>query len=121
MDEFEEFMRTASAPLTPEAEESLWIGLALVAKVVENPDRVLGIANQNLRQLERVQGGANPWLTRWRTVLNAGVDAIIGVLTSRDINATRLRMNSPFDGVLGRAETERMMEAYRRHRKQAHR
>jgi hypothetical protein len=121
MDEFEEFMRKVSAPLTPEAEESLWLGLALVAKLVESPDRVLGIAVQNLRQLDRVQGGANPWLARWRTVLNSGVDAIIGVLTSRDINATRLRMNSPFDGVLSRAETERVMETYRQHRKQAHR
>jgi hypothetical protein len=120
MDEFEQMLRAASAPLTPEAEESLWLGLAIVAKVAENPERVLGIAMQNLRQLERVQGGANPWLGRWRTVLNAGVDAIIGVLTSRDINATRLRMNSPFDGVLTRTETERVKESYRRHRKLSH-
>jgi hypothetical protein len=120
MDDFEQLMRAVSAPLSPEAEESLWLGLAVVAKVAENPERVLGIAVQNLRQLERVQGGANPWLGRWRTVLNAGVDAVIGVLTSRDVNAMRLRMNWPFDGVLTRAETERIMESYRRHRKQAH-
>jgi hypothetical protein len=120
MDEFDQLMRAVSAPLTPEAEESLWLGLAVVAKVVENPERVLGIAMQNLRQLERVQGGANPWLGRWRTVLNSGVDAIIGVLTSRDANAARLRINSPFSDVLTRAETEQVTEAYRRDRKQAH-
>jgi hypothetical protein len=121
VDDFDQLLRGVSAPLTPEAEESLWLGLAIVGKVAEDPERVLGIAMQNLRQLERVQGGANPWLGRWRTVLNSGVDAIIGVLTSRDINAARLRMNSPFSGVLSGKETERAIELYRRHRKQAHR
>ena len=119
-DGFGQMMRTATASMSSEAEEALWLNLAVVAKITENPDRVLGIAMQNLRQLERVQGGANPWLGHWRTVLNGGVDAVIGVLTSRDVNATRLRLNSPFAGVLSRTETERILEAFRRHRKQAH-
>jgi hypothetical protein len=119
-DSFDQLMRAVTAPMTPEAEESLWRNLAIVAKIVENPERVLAIAMQNLRQLDRVQGGANPWLARWRTVLNDGVDAVIGVLTSRDLDATRLRMNSPFSGVLTRAENERILESFRRHRKQAH-
>jgi hypothetical protein len=119
-DGFEQLMRAVTAPMTAEAEEALWLNLAVVAKIAENPDRVLGIAMQNLRQLERVQGGANPWLGRWRTVLNGGVDAVVGVLTSRDLDATRLRLNSPFAGVLTRAENERILESFRRHRKQAH-
>ena len=120
MDSFDQMLRAVSAPMTPEAEEALWLNLAVVAKIAENPDRVLGIAMQNLRQLERVQGGANPWLGHWRTVLNGGVDAVIGVLTSRDVDATRLRLNSPFADVLSRAESERILDAFRRHRKQAH-
>lgn len=119
-DGFDQLMRSVTAPMTPEAEEALWLNLAVVAKITENPERVLGIAMQNLRQLERVQGGANPWLRHWRTVLNGGVDAVIGVLTSRDLEATRLRLNSPFRDVLTRAETERILDAFRRHRKQAH-
>jgi hypothetical protein len=119
-DGFDQMMRTAKAPMTPEAEEALWLSLAVVTKITENPDRVLGIAMQNLRQLERVQGGANPWLGHWRTVLNGGVDAVIGVLTSRDLSATRLRLNSPFSDVLSRTETERILESFRNHRKQAH-
>lgn len=119
-DGFDQLMRSATAPMTAEAEEALWLNLAVVAKITENPERVLGIAMQNLRQLDRVQGGANPWLARWRTVLNGGIDAVIGVLTSRDIAATRLRLNSPFNGVLTRTDTERISAAFQRHRKQAH-
>jgi hypothetical protein len=119
-DGFDRLMRTATAPLTPEAEETLWLSLALVAKIADNPERVLGIAMQNLRQLDRAQGGTNPALGRWRTVLNTGVDAVISVLTSRDPEATRLRLNSPFTGVLTRTETDRVLDSYRRHRKQAH-
>jgi hypothetical protein len=120
-DSFAQLMGSVTAPMTAEAEESLWLSLGIVAKIAENPERVLGIAMQNLRQLERVQGGSNPWLGHWRTVLNAGVDAVIGVLTSRDLDATRLRLNSPFTDVLTRAEAERILDSYRRHRKQAHR
>jgi hypothetical protein len=119
-DGFDQLMRSVTASMTPEAEEALWLNLAVVAKITENPERVLGIAMQNLRQLERVQGGANPWLSHWRTVLNGGVDAVIGVLTSRNIEATRLRLNTPFSGVLTRTETEHTLDAFRRHRKQAH-
>jgi hypothetical protein len=113
-------MSAVTAPMTPEAEESLWINLAVVAKVVDDPERALVIAMQNLRQLERAQTASSSSLAHWRTVLNAGVDAVIGVLTSRDPVATELRQNSPFKGVLARTEEERALEAFRRHRKQAH-
>jgi hypothetical protein len=119
-DSFGALMTSVTAPMSQEAEESLWRHLAVVAKIAEDPDRVLVIAMQNLRRLEQAEGGANPWHSHWRTVLNGGVDAIIGVLTSRDMEATRLRLNSPFDGLLSRSETERIMDSFRRHRKQAH-
>lgn len=119
-DSFGRLMSAVTAPMGEEAEESLWLHLGVVAKVAENPDRVLVIAMQNLRRLEQAEGGANPWHARWRIVLNGGVDAIIGVLTSRDMEATRLRLNSPFDGVLPRSETDRIKESFQRHRKQAH-
>lgn len=119
-DSFGRLMAAVTAPMGEQAEESLWLHLAVVGQISADPDRVLVLAMQNLRRLEQAEGGANPWHARWRTVLNGGVDAIIGVLTSRDMEATRLRLNSPFEGVLSRQETIRVAEAFRRHRKQAH-
>jgi hypothetical protein len=119
-DALRELMRAVTAPMTPEDEELLWLNLAVVAKIVDDPERALVIAMQNLRQLERAQTEPGPSLAHWRIVLNAGVDAVIGVLTSRDPVATRLRRNSPFQRVLARTEEERALEAFRRHRKQAH-
>jgi hypothetical protein len=113
-------MRGATAPMTPEAEESLWLNLAVVVKIAADPERVLVVAMQNLRKLETAQNGASIWPGRWRVVLNAGVDAVIAILTSRHEIATGLRQNSPFAGVLSRAETERALEAFRLHRKQSH-
>jgi hypothetical protein len=119
-DGFGRLMAAVTAPMGQDAEESLWLHLVVVGKIAEDPDRVLVLAMQNLRRLEQAEGGANPWHRRWRTVLGGGVDAVIGVLTSRDKEATLLRLNSPFDNALSRAETERAMESFRRHRKQAH-
>lgn len=119
-DGFGRLMTTVTAPMGEQAEESLWLHLAVAGKITADPDRVLVLAMQNLRRLEQAEGGANPWHRHWRTVLNGGVDAVIGVLTSRDMEATRLRLNSPFGGVLSRTETDQVTESFRRHRKQAH-
>jgi hypothetical protein len=119
-DTFGQLMAVATAHMPPEAEESLWLNLAVAAKIADDPERVLVIAMQNLRKLDSAQNDASIWPGHWRTVLNAGVDAVIAVLTSRDPVAVKLRQNSPFAGVLSRTETERAMEAFRRHRKQAH-
>ena len=57
------------------------------------------------------------WLDRWHAVLDAGVDAVLEVLTSRTPHAVELRQNSPFAGVLPEADRRAVLaaSAERRH------
>jgi len=47
------------------------------------------------------------WLTDWDRLLEAGVDAVLEVLTSREPLSVELRQNSPFAGVLPEQEQAR--------------
>ena len=113
-------MRSVAIPLTREAERSLWLNRFVAVRIAEDPDRAIAVAQENLHRMQDIQNGANPWLAAWRYVLDAGVDVILGVLTSRDPEAVELRQNSPFAGVLGYRERERVLESFRRHWSRAH-
>jgi len=119
-DAFRRLMAEVSVPMTREAERSLWLNRAVAVQIASDPERALAIARENLDRLEAIQTVANPWLNRWRRVMHAGVDAIVGVLNSRHPEAIELRQNSPFAGVLDYRERERVLEAFRRHWKQGH-
>jgi hypothetical protein len=119
-DEFSRLMNLVSMPLTREAERSLWLNRVVAVRIAEDPDRAIAIAQENLDRMEAVQPGMNPWLRAWRSVLDAGVDVVLGVLTSREPEAAELRQNSPFAGVLGYRERERVLESFRRHWSRAH-
>lgn len=118
--DFCQLMDLVSAPLTREAERSLWLNRVVAVRVAEAPERAFAIAYENLNRMESAQTGTNPWLERWRAVLDAGVDAVLGVLTSRDLEAGELRQNSPFAGVVGYREREKVLESFRRHWKATH-
>jgi hypothetical protein len=118
--DFYRLMDSVSAPLTREAERSLWLNRVVAVRLAEAPERAFSIAYENLTRMESAQTGTNPWLKRWRAVLNAGVDAVLGVLTSRDLEAVELRQNSPFAGVVSYREREQVLENFRRHWKSLH-
>lgn len=113
-------MDSVSTPLTREAERSLWLNRVVAVRVAESPERAISIARNNLNCMESVQTGMNPWLERWRYVLDVGIDAILGVLTSRDLEAVELRQNSPFAGVLDYRERERVLENFREYWSHTH-
>jgi hypothetical protein len=70
--------------------------------------------------MEAVQATTNPWLHTWRYALDAGVDIVLGILTSREPEAVELRQNSPFAGVLEYRERERVLESFREHWSRVH-
>ncbi|WP_106400455.1 hypothetical protein [Actinocorallia populi] len=112
----ERFVNAARRRLPREAERSLWLNRAVVSALESDPDRVLAIARRNLQRMRDRQGwGRNPWLVRWMIILDAGVDAVIEVLLSRDPEAVELRQNAPFAGVLEQEHRERLLEEFRRH------
>lgn len=83
---------------------------------------MLAKAATNLERLRRVHpdGMAAVWLDRWRGVLNAGIEAVLDVLTSRAPEAIELRQNSPFAGVLPEAQRRAVLAAFADRWRSAH-
>jgi excisionase family DNA binding protein len=100
--------------LTRDQLKALWLHRAVAGRLVQDPDAVLAKAGSNLERLHRVHpdGMAAVWLDRWRSVLDAGAEAVLDALTSRQPNAVELRQNSPFAGVLPEAERRAVLEAF---------
>lgn len=112
----------ARAALTRDQERSLWLHRVVAGHLAVDPERVLAQARANLEQLESVHpdGASAGWLAQWGEVLDAGVDAVFEVLTSRRPQAVELRQNSPFAGVLDERERQATLAAFRTHWQAAH-
>lgn len=103
--------------LTRDAERSLWLHRAVAGRLVVDPDGVLTRAHRNIAHMLTVHpaGMSARWLSRWRKVLDEGVDATLDVLTCRSPEAVELRQNSPFAGVLPDDERRAVVAAFSRH------
>lgn len=100
--------------LTRDQLKSLWLHRAVAGRVVADPAAVLARAIMNLDRMREIHpnGMAAKWLDRWRTVLNSGTEEVLDMLTSRSPNATELRQNSPFAGVLSETERHAVLSAF---------
>jgi hypothetical protein len=108
--------------LTRAAERSLWLHRAVAGHLVADPDAVLARARKNVARMQGVHdaGMAAAWLAEWVSVLDAGVDAVLDVLTSRSPRAVELRQNSPFAGVLTGSERSKVAAAFTTHWRRDH-
>jgi hypothetical protein len=106
--------------LSREAERSLWLNQVVAAKIVQDPDRALSTALRNLEAMEADALFENPWVERWRIVLQRGPDAAVAVLVSRHPEAVEMRQNAPFAGVIGSRERAKVLDAFRRHWRSLH-
>jgi excisionase family DNA binding protein len=100
--------------LTREEMRSLWLNRAVAARVAHDPTTVLSHVRQNLDRFERIHEGTSvaTWLERWRRVLDSGPEAVMEVLTSTAPEASELRQNSPFPGVLPEAERRAVLDSF---------
>jgi excisionase family DNA binding protein len=108
--------------LTKEQEQSLWLHRAIAGHLAADPDAVLARARKNVERLGEVHAGtmAARWLDEWRKIIDAGVDEVFGVLTSQAPRYAELRQNSPFAGVLPETERQKVLTAFREHRRREH-
>jgi hypothetical protein len=100
--------------LTREETRSLWLNRAVAARVARDPVAILARARQNLDRFERIHEGTSvtTWLERWRRVLDDGPEAVMEVLTSTAPDASELRQNSPFPGVLPEDERRAVLDSF---------
>jgi excisionase family DNA binding protein len=108
--------------LTREAERSLWLHRAVAGHLVTDPDAVLARAQANLARLQQLHTTAMSAtrLSQWETLLDAGIDAVLDVLTSRSPHAVELRQNSPFAGVLSPTDRAKVAAAFTTHWRRDH-
>src|SRR5207247_9059361 len=88
--------------MTREELRSLWLNRAVAAEMAQDPDRVIGLARENLARFQRIHAGrsAEHSLKRWEWILDQGPELAMETLTSTAAEASDLRQNSPFPGVL---------------------
>jgi len=86
----------------------------VAAHIAQDPEQVLDRARQNLARFESIHrdNGVRYWLERWRNVINQGPEAVMETLTSRTQDATDLRQNSPFPGVLSADERNKILDSF---------
>lgn len=115
-DDVEAFARRREG-LRREEVRSLWLNRAVAAHLARDPDAVLAQARSNLERFERIHAhsGVTHWLRRWRELLNAGPEAVMETLTATTEEASELRQNSPFPGVLSQSERDEILTSFTRH------
>lgn len=110
----------ARPPAEPEGrrekQRSLWLNRAVVGELTRDPDRVIAIARENITRWRAVHAqrpGILAALDQWEEILDAGVEAIVTVLTGHSEEAEDLRQNSPFAGVLTQEQRDQALGSFR--------
>lgn len=106
-------LRSTPASLTPDQRRSLWYHLAVSARLVAEPDRIIRDAQERIGVwlAKDSRRRSHPWLNEWRAVLEQGPDAVLEAMTSTDQHACDLRQSTPFAGILSEGERRRLIEA----------
>ena len=94
---------------------SLAFGRLVARRLRERPE-LLRVADENLTRWQRTCApNVRATLAEWRGVLDAGLDASLGVLTGEDERSVRLRQSTPFAGeeIVTREERNLILMQYR--------
>lgn len=99
-----------------EKQRSLWLNRAVVGELTGDPDRVMAIARANIarwRDVHAHRPGILAALDQWEKILDAGVEAVVAVLTGHSEAAEDLRQNTPFAGVLTQEQRDQALGSFR--------
>ncbi len=91
---------------------SLWLHRAVAGQVVRDPSGAIAHARRNIERFRRVQPRARVWLEEWESILDAGPEAVLEMLTSSSRRAVDLRQNTPFVGLLREDERRAILAAF---------
>jgi len=91
---------------------SLWLHRAVAGKVVRDPVGAIEQARRNIERFRQLQPRARIWLDEWTSILDAGPEAVLEMLTSPSREAVELRQNTPFVGLLSEDERRAVLAAF---------
>jgi len=100
-----ERLERPESDMTPEDRRSLAFGRATAAKLLADPEAVMGKARRQLGRMQKDSDGSDrPYLDEWTQILDEGPEAAAAMLVSTSQRASDLRSCSPFAGVLTEKE-----------------
>ena len=91
---------------------SLWLHRAVAGKVVRDPLGAIAQARWNIERLRQTQPRARAWLDEWASIIDAGPEAVLEMLTSPSRQAVELRQNTPFVGLLSEDEQRAVLAGF---------
>lgn len=92
---------------------SLWLNHAVAGRVVEDPEKALRLARQNL-EVHRQSRRSDRWTGEWVKLVEGPIERVLLALTSPTPLNRELRQNSPFAGLLSEDERARVLGAFNR-------
>jgi excisionase family DNA binding protein len=98
---------------TREQRQSLWLHTAVAGRVVKDPDGSLKRARANIARMRAAHRGPLPWLDDWERLIRQGPGTVVQTLVADTPEATELRQNSPFAGVLSEVERHKALTSFR--------
>ncbi len=96
----------------PDERFRLWLHVAVAGEIVREPARSIAKARANLMIVERELGGRTPETRRWLTLLAAGPESILRVLTESSPDGDRMRQASPWLALLGPADVRHLRATF---------
>jgi hypothetical protein len=96
-------------------DRSLAFGLAIAARLRQDPSQVNHAKNNLKRWFEICSPQSRPALEEWWTALQGPIDGVIQLLTGTDERAIRLRQSNPFAGILPEGERNAILREYLTH------
>ena len=90
--------------LTKKEKISFYLHFLVKKKLLSKPDKVIGIAKNNLKKWGERYSEEPVWMTEWNDILDRGISSILPVLDGVDEKASLLRSSSPFTGIISQKE-----------------
>lgn len=110
-------------PARREDERSLWLNIALAAKLVADPEPIIAAAKERLQWLRGPDTvHTEPYFQQWEDALDAGPDAVLAIMTDRSERGQVLRSASPMTGLglLDPQERTKILTSHRSHWRRTH-
>ena len=108
-----EAVRTRTNRLTRDQWRSLWLAYAIAGKIIQDPDKAIDLARENLAAMRLAsQGQARRWLDEWEYLLDGSIDKLLRSLVSPSPKSRELRQNSPFAGLLNQQERNQALATW---------
>ncbi|CAM2916861.1 helix-turn-helix domain-containing protein [Skermania piniformis] len=96
-------------------QQSLALHAAVVAKLIDDPERVLGIAGRNLqRDIDTGSIHDLRYSREWEMLIDQGLPALIEAMLDPSDRGVTLRSCTPFTGVLDSGQVQAIKRIYRK-------